>query len=591
MSCRLLRWSVVMLTVVLFLGGSVVMSADPDDIFASDPKPAAKPEPKKKRNAMVTVLRVLDKQVRDMQAPAESSDDLFGPGAAEPAAVLAPSQPMPPPLPFNVRPRIIWPAGETAAERPAAAQDPFLEPEDQAVPAPRRPESNAGERKPEAPPRYRQSRPLGQSETPLARRARARIEEVLNRPTELELYETPLDEAVNLIKENHRIEVQIDKRALDDVGIATDTLVTKSLKGITLRSALNLMLRELDLTWIIIDEVLVITPPEVAANHRYLETYDASDLIGLGDEKGGPVAAGKRLAETIAATMPQPDEKRNTPKPGAITYSTFGTVSILTTTQNRDGHEHIAQWLADVRGKLAEKKPAAEPKKKRGKPTAEAVILKALKKKVSVDYVKEPLESVLRDLQEKFKINIQIDKKGLDDVGICPTTPITIRLKDIPLQSLLRLMLHDIDLTYMIKDDVLLITPPEVADQQLTMHVYDVADLVVCRNNEGELWDDYDFLTDTITSTIRPATWDAGGGPASIRGRTFGGGKVVIVSQTQEVHEEIVDFLAKLRAVTKKNANAPPPRRDLAPPPKPPADKSGGMGGGMGGTGMGGGMF
>ena len=107
--------------------------------------------------------------------------------------------------------------------------------------------------------RAAQSQPLGQSETPLVRSARARIEKVLDSLTELELFETPLDEVVNLIKENHRIEVQIDKQALDDVGIATDTLITKSLKGITLRSALNLMLHELDLTWIIIDEVLLIT--------------------------------------------------------------------------------------------------------------------------------------------------------------------------------------------------------------------------------------------------------------------------------------------------------------------------------------------
>ena len=112
---------------------------------------------------------------------------------------------------------------------------------------------------------------------------------------------------------------------------------------------------------------------------------------------------------------------------------------------------------------------------------------------------------------------------------------------------------------------------------------YDVADLVVCRNRKGELWDDYASLADAITSTIRPATWDGAGGPGSITGRTFGGGKVLIVSQTKDIHEEVVEFLANLRAVAQKNPNAPPPRRD-PPPPKPPAGEpvgTGGMGGGM----------
>ena len=48
------------------------------------------------------------------------------------------------------------------------------------------------------------------------------------------------------------------------MGIGTDTPVTKNLKGITLRSALRLMLRELSLTYIIKDEVLLITTPEEA---------------------------------------------------------------------------------------------------------------------------------------------------------------------------------------------------------------------------------------------------------------------------------------------------------------------------------------
>jgi hypothetical protein len=619
MSCLLPRLSVVVLTAVLLLGGSPARSDDADDMFGPDPAPAVKPEPKKKRNAMLTVLRALERNLHNAQPPAEDmfadpfgadapapvakpapakprrgldfgdAPDTRGPKSRSAEAAAAPSTPMPPPLPFNVRPRIIWPSGETAAERPAAVQDPFLEPDSQPIPEPRAPEGDTGERKPEAPPRYRQSQPLRQSETPLVRSARVRIEAALNQPTELELYESPLEEVVNLLKELHRIEIQIDKKALDDVGIATDTLITKSLKGITLRSALNLMLHELDLTWMIKDEVLLITTPEVTDSLRYLETYDVSDLIGLGDEKGGPAAAGKRLTETLAATMPlpddgqpgqKPDDRKNARKPGPIACSTFGTVTILSATQNCNGHEHIAQWLADVRGTLAEQKPAAEPKKKRGKPSAEAVILKALKKKVSVDYIEESLEDVVTDLQDKCNINIQIDKKALDDVGIRTDTPITKRLKDISLRSALRLMLHELDLTYMIKDEVLLITTPEVADQLLTTKFYDVADLVVCRNKKGELWDDYESLTDAIAATVLPNRWDSAGGSGSITGKTYGGTKVVIVSSTPEVHAEIVDFLANLRAVAQKYPNAPPPRRE-PPPPKPPAGSPAGMGGGM----------
>ena len=51
----------------------------------------------------------------------------------------------------------------------------------------------------------------------------------------------------------------MDRRALDDAGIPSDTPITRSIKGVTLRSALNLWLDELDLTYVVQNGVLKIT--------------------------------------------------------------------------------------------------------------------------------------------------------------------------------------------------------------------------------------------------------------------------------------------------------------------------------------------
>ena len=56
---------------------------------------------------------------------------------------------------------------------------------------------------------------------------------------------------------------------------------------------------------------------------------------------------------------------------------------------------------------------------------------------------------------------------------------------------------------------------------------------------------DFDSLIDLITSTIAPDTWDDVGGDGSIPG--FATNLSLVVSQTQEVHEEIVDLLEQLR--------------------------------------------
>ena len=77
----------------------------------------------------------------------------------------------------------------------------------------------------------------------------------------------------------HDIPIVIDTRALALAGFGSDTLVTKELKGISLRSALNLLLRDLELTYMIQDEVLQITTPEVAEANVKTKIYPLRDLL------------------------------------------------------------------------------------------------------------------------------------------------------------------------------------------------------------------------------------------------------------------------------------------------------------------------
>jgi general secretion pathway protein D len=56
---------------------------------------------------------------------------------------------------------------------------------------------------------------------------------------------------------------------------------------------------------------------------------------------------------------------------------------------------------------------------------------------------------------------------------------------------------------------------------------------------------DFDSLIDLITLTISPQSWDDVGGPGSIEG--FDTNLSLVVSQTQDVHEQIADLLEQLR--------------------------------------------
>jgi hypothetical protein len=97
----------------------------------------------------------------------------------------------------------------------------------------------------------------------------------------------------------------------------------------------------------------------------------------------------------------------------------------------------------------------------------------------NLDFSETPLRDVIAQIQDSQGIPVQIDAKALEDAGLDLEAPITRNVSGISLRSALRLLLGDLDLTYLIKDEVLLITTKDKAAENLVVKVYPVADLVM----------------------------------------------------------------------------------------------------------------
>jgi hypothetical protein len=106
-----------------------------------------------------------------------------------------------------------------------------------------------------------------------------KIFDQLDGDTTLEFIETPLSDVVEYLEDLHGIQIELDTRALDGVGIGSDTPITRNLKGVSLRAALRLMLKDLDLTYVVKDEVLQITTPEEAEANLVTKVYPVGDLV------------------------------------------------------------------------------------------------------------------------------------------------------------------------------------------------------------------------------------------------------------------------------------------------------------------------
>lgn len=171
----------------------------------------------------------------------------------------------------------------------------------------------------------------------------------------------------------------------------------------------------------------------------------------------------------------------------------------------------------------------------------ESQIRKALEKQIDVKFDELPLAQAVDVLRGKLGIPIEINRRSLDDVGLTTDTPMTISISGLSAKSILRHMLKQHDLTYEIRDEVLQITTPDYAGQNEQVVAYNVHDLVTPCGPRGGL--DYDSLIELITVTVTPGSWE-GSGPGPIH--AFGG--MLVLAQTDEVHDEVASLLAALRA-------------------------------------------
>ncbi len=173
-----------------------------------------------------------------------------------------------------------------------------------------------------------------------------------------------------------------------------------------------------------------------------------------------------------------------------------------------------------------------------------------------------PLAEVANTLQEEYEIPVFVDALALEDIGLAADEPVSVNVHNVTLRSALRTMLRQLQLTSVIRNEMLVITTPDEAENELVVCVYSVGDL--CITDRGTL--DVDPLIDAIVSTIASETWaENGGGDAEVCEMPFG---ALVISQTQAVHDEIRQLLRALRAAaasaprTRAAGAAPIPREE-----------------------------
>jgi hypothetical protein len=175
--------------------------------------------------------------------------------------------------------------------------------------------------------------------------------------------------------------------------------------------------------------------------------------------------------------------------------------------------------------------------------TQDALTQRKLAQPVSVEYADKPLHECLSNFADLVGFQSYIDLK-IADAGIEPDTLVNVKLKEVPADMVLELMLRPLGLEYMVKNGVIIVTTPEEMEspENLALRVYDPVAYGIDWGANG------DELVDVVTSTVNPCSWDSAGGAGTIQ--PFN--KLLVIRQTVPLFRQVDDLFVKLGEASRK---------------------------------------
>jgi hypothetical protein len=175
----------------------------------------------------------------------------------------------------------------------------------------------------------------------------------------------------------------------------------------------------------------------------------------------------------------------------------------------------------------------------------EAVIRRALDKRIDLSLGKTPLNLFFQTLSEQLGIAILIDEIGLEDETIKPEDPVTADRTDTRARDIIRQVLEPLNLTTVVKGEALVVT-----NKRISANIIRYYDLSFILPNNTVTND----LIHAIEALITPETWVNAGGTSMMSMV----GSVLVVRANEETQEELATFL---REIAKQNATNLKPRR------------------------------
>ena len=168
------------------------------------------------------------------------------------------------------------------------------------------------------------------------------VERALASRVTLHLGDMILDDFAEFLSERFQFNVLIDSRALDDVGLGSESpLKGLQVEQVELETLIDLLLKQQELCFYVRDHILIITTPEDAENNLTTYIYPVGDLLGFGRNPDFDT-----LIEVITSSV-APDTWDEVGGAGSI--ESFPPSQSLVVGQTRHVHRQVQELLESLR--------------------------------------------------------------------------------------------------------------------------------------------------------------------------------------------------------------------------------------------------
>jgi hypothetical protein len=171
----------------------------------------------------------------------------------------------------------------------------------------------------------------------------------------------------------------------------------------------------------------------------------------------------------------------------------------------------------------------------------EKTILTALSKTIHPEWQNVKFDNAIDELQKLIGVPLAIDRKALEDASIGTDSMVNFSLPQaVTTRTVLRKILADKGLGYVIRDETIFITTLNNARDMMTTRSYPIGDLVTPIGTQlpGMASQQEDtivkYIIDTIKRSVDPMSWQGEGGKATISYDPIN--KALIIRQSAEVH-------------------------------------------------------